>query len=324
MKPARILLLSVAIVAGGLAAFLATRGENPATQVVQTTEIIEEAKLQVLIATDTIGVGQRLSASFVSWQDWPEGAVRPEYITSEIIPDAIEQMEGTVARFEIFAGEPIRETKLVRSDQGYLSAVIQPGMRAVSVAVTAESGAGGYIVPNDRVDIVRTGRANVGSGTQTILANIKVLAIGLRLGEAGASAGNPDPNDPQAQVFEKETVATLELSPGQAETIIGAAANGKLTLVLRSVADFAPSADDGLLQASNQPIRLIRFGVESNVSAVNQQEQMNEEAPIEEEAAPIFSSQQLVPPGVDENTIIEELGPDEQFSEQFDPEVPLS
>lgn len=323
MKPARILLLSVAIVTGGLAAFLATRGGDPVTQVVQTTEVVEEAKLQVLIASDTIGVGQRLTSSLVSWQDWPEGAVRPEYITSKIIPDAIEQMEGTVARFEIFAGEPIRETKLVRSDQGYLSAVIQPGMRAVSVAVTAESGAGGYIVPNDRVDIVRTGRAAIGSGTQTILANIKVLAIGIKLGEAGASAGYPDPEDPQAQIFDKETVATLELSPGQAEIIIGAASGGKLTLVLRSVADFAPSAKDGLLQASNQPIRLIRFGVETNVASVNAEEQVDEEMPTEEQA-PIFATQQLVPPGVDENTIIEDLGPDEQFSEQFDPEVPLS
>ncbi|VAW23169.1 Flp pilus assembly protein RcpC/CpaB, partial [hydrothermal vent metagenome] len=222
-----------------------------------------------------------------------------------------------------FAGEPIRETKLVRSDQGYLSAVIQPGMRAVSVAVTAESGAGGYIVPNDRVDIVRTGRAAIGSGTQTILANIKVLAIGIKLGEAGASAGYPDPEDPQAQIFDKETVATLELSPGQAEIIIGAASGGKLTLVLRSVADFAPSAKDGLLQASNQPIRLIRFGVETNVASVNAEEQVDEEMPTEEQA-PIFATQQLVPPGVDENTIIEDLGPDEQFSEQFDPEVPLS
>ncbi len=157
------------------------------------------------------------------------------------------------------------------------------------------------------------------------MANIKVLAIGIRLGEVGATAGNPDPEDPQSQIFEKETVATLELSPGQAETIIGAAAaaNGKLTLVLRSVADFAPSADDGLLQASNQPIRLIRFGVETNVSAVNTEEQLNEEAPIDEQV-PVFVSQQLVPPGVDENTVIEDLGPDEQFSEEFDPEVPLS
>ena len=267
MKPARILLLLVAIVAGGLAAFLATRGEAPQTQIIQTTQIQQEAKRQVLVATSTIGVGQRLTRNLVSWQDWPDGAVRPEYITSDVIPDAPDQMVGTVARFEIFAGEPIREAKLVRADQGYLSAVIQQGMRAVSVSVSAESGAGGYIVPNDRVDVISTQRTASGSGTRTILSNVKVLAIGKRLGEVGASAGNPDPNDPQAQVFGDQAIATLELSPGQTEIIVGAASGGQLTLVLRSVADFTPSADEGLLQASNQPIRLIRFGVESNTAS---------------------------------------------------------
>lgn len=324
MKPARILLLLVAVVTGGLAAFLATRGEPPQTQLLETTQIVQEVKMQVLIAASTIGVGQRLTTSLVSWQDWPEGAVRPEYITSDIIPDAPEQMVGTVARFEIFAGEPIRESKLVRSDQGYLSAVIQPGMRAVSVGVTAESGAGGYIVPNDRVDIVRTVRGNAGTGTQTILANIKVLAIGTRLGEAGASAGNPDPEDPQAQIFENETIATLELSPTQAETIIGAADGGNLTLVLRSVADFSPSPNDSLLQAANQPIRLIRFGVETNINSAAPAEADAADEQDQTEQSPVFASQQLVPPGIDENSIVEELGPDDEPFEEFDPEVPLS
>jgi len=324
MKPARILLLLVAVVTGGLAAFLATRGEDPVTRIVQPTEIIKEAKLQVLIATSTIGVGQRLTSSLVQWQDWPEGAVRDEYITSKVIPDALEQMEGTVARFEIFAGEPIREAKLVRADQGYLSAVISPGMRAVSVTVSAESGAGGYIVPNDRVDIVRTRRENFGGGTQTILANIKVLAIGLRLGEAGASAGNPDPEDPQAQVFEKETVATLELTPAQAETIIGAGSDGKLTLVLRSVSDFAPSPNDGLLQASNQPIRLIRFGVETNVSAVSAEENSPVEATISQEQVSIFVPGQMAGAGTNENSNGNQPGASGQVQEKAAPEVPLS
>ncbi len=323
MKPARILLIFVAVLTGGLAAFLATRGEDPATQVVQQTpEIVEEAKLQVLVANTAIGVGQRLNSSLVSWQDWPEGAVRPEYITSSIIPDAIEQMDGTVARFEIFAGEPIRQSKLIRSDQGYLSAVISPGMRAVSVPVTAESGAGGYIVPNDRVDVVRTGRGNGGVGTQTILANIKVLAIGVRLGEVGATAGNPDPEDPQAQVFEEETIATLELSPAQAETIIGAGSDGKLTLVLRSVADFAPSPADGQLQAANRPIRLIRFGVETNIASALSAEQSVEELPPSGVQTPIFASQQLVAPATG-SAVSEATGPAGSPSEETAPEVPL-
>lgn len=334
MKPARMMLLIVAVVAGGLAAFLATRGGDPSTQIIQTTLVSQEAKRQVLVATATIGVGQRLTASLVSWQDWPEGAVRPEYITSDVIPDAPIQMEGTVARFEIFVGEPIREAKLVRSDQGYLSAVIQQGMRAVSVGVSVESGAGGYIVPNDRVDVVSTQRTTAGSGTRTILTNVKVLAIGLRLGEAGASAGNPDPTDPQSQVFSDATVATLELSPGQTETIIGAASNGKLTLVLRSVADFAPSADDGLLQASNQPIRLIRFGVETSTAATTIVEPNDPIADTTGDQPSVFvpafegdsgASFPLGDSGTDTQAYSPSPGPDGQLMpEGYDPLIPLS
>lgn len=265
MKPARILLLAVALIAGGLAAFLATRGQGPAPAAVETvTQVREEAKAQVLVASTNIGVGQRLNQNFVEWQDWPEGALRPEYITASTNPDAIELMAGTVARFEIFPGEPIRRAKLVRSDQGYLSAVLPQGMRAVSIGVTAESGAGGFIVPNDRVDVVQTRRASTGSSSQVILANVKVLAIGHRLGEVGATSGMDPNEDPQAQIFNSATLATLELDPAQAETIITASSGGQLSLVLRSVQDFSQPADLSQ-QRSSQAIRLIRFGNETNV-----------------------------------------------------------
>ncbi len=268
MKPARILLLVVAVVAGGLAAFLATRGDEPASVQPQVeAQVVREVARQVLVASANIGVGQRLNETVVEWQDWPEGMLRDEYITSDVFPDADAQMVGTVARFEIFTGEPIRQSKLIRTDQGYLSAVIEQGMRAVSVGVSAESGAGGFIVPNDRVDVVQTYRANNGTATRTILANIRVLAIGQRLGEVGATSGNPDPEDPQAQMFEDQTIATLELDPSQSETIIGAAATGELSLVLRSVADFSPDADEALPRQNAQTIRLIRFGNPSDITS---------------------------------------------------------
>jgi len=268
MKPARILLLAVAVIAGGLAAFLVSRGAAPEPETTQAVaQVRQEPKTRVLVASVNIGMGQRLTDALVEWQDWPEGAVRPEYITYDVVPDAPEQMVGTVARFEIFAGEPIRQAKLVRTSQGYLSAVIAKGMRAVSVGVSAVSGAGGFIVPNDRVDVVSTRRGASNSATRTILANVRVLAIGQRLGEVGAPSGNPDPEDPQSQMFADQTIATLELNPIQSEIIIGAAADGELSLVLRSVADFAPGSDDELPQNNSQPIRLVRFGAASNVIA---------------------------------------------------------
>jgi pilus assembly protein CpaB len=296
MKPARILLLAVAIIAGGLAAFLATRGSAPAPAAVQVqTQVVAEAKRQVLVARTDIGMGQRLTEELVEWQDWPEGALREEYITSTALPDARQQMVGTVARFEIFAGEPIRPAKLVRTSQGYLSAVIDPGMRAVSVSVTTESGAGGFIVPNDRVDVVQTYRGNSGTSSRTILANIRVLAIGQRLGEVGAPSGNPDPNDPQAQMFVDDTVATLELNPGQSESIIGAAATGELSLVLRSVADFFPQGEE-IIPQNAQSIRLIRFGEQSDVTSATPEQSATispasaSATPPPAVVAPLFSS----------------------------------
>lgn len=261
MKPARILLIVVALVAGGMAALLTMRGNNtPAPQAQAEVQVREEPKMRVLVATRAIGLGQRLTEGDVSWQDWPQGAVRGEYITSEMVPDAPRQIAGAVARFEFFPGEPIREAKLVNSEQGYLSAVISEGMRGVSIPVSAASASGGYIVPNDRVDVVLT--RSGADYSETILNNVRVLAIGKRLGEVGSTSDPSNPQEPSSQVFDGTQIAIIELTPAQAEVILNAAlvaeSGGKLALVLRSVIDFARSPGDDI--GSTQAVRLIRYG----------------------------------------------------------------
>ena len=267
MRPSRIVLLLVAILAGGLAAFLATRGDRP-VQVVQGPEtVIQEAKVQILVAAAPIGVGQRLTAQTVAWADWPEGAIRPEYVTIAAMPDAITEMAGAVARFEFFPGEPIREQKLARADQGYLSAVLAKGKRGVSIAVTADSASGGFIVPNDHVDVVLTRAGDTGQISETILHNVKVLAIGNRLGEIGTTGAASDPEDPRAEVFADLAITTLELDPVQAETAINASRAGQLSLALRSIADFTETPGQVQRRASNQAVRVIKYGQETNVMA---------------------------------------------------------
>jgi pilus assembly protein CpaB len=179
------------------------------------------------------------------------------------MPDAVTELAGTVARFEIFPGEPIRDDKLVHSDQGYLSAVLAKGMRGVSIPVSATAGSGGFIVPNDRVDVVLTRSSSAGQLSQVILSNVKVLAIGQRLGEKGTTGAPADPANPRAEMFSDQTIATLELDPAQAETLINAAATGSLSLTLRSVADFNEVA--GTQKSTNQPIKVIRYGQEASV-----------------------------------------------------------
>jgi pilus assembly protein CpaB len=271
MRPARILLLLVALVAGGLAAYLATRNSGSSTIVQKIAAPVEQTKTKVLVAKADIGVGQRLNASDVEWQSWPENDVRPEFITVAKSPDATAKISGAVARFEIFPGEPILNAKLVHSDEGFLSAVLPAGMRGVSVQVSAESGSGGFIIPNDRVDVVVTQAQNGQTTSHVILGDVKVLAIGTRLGQSGTTGATKDASDannPQAQVFTSNTIATLELTPGQADTLINSTATGKISLVLRSVADFGKTAQtaDGAGD-SNHTIKVIRFGRSVDITA---------------------------------------------------------
>lgn len=265
MRMSRILLLVVALIAGGLAAYLATRGSpepiNPGGPT--GPEIIEEARTKVLVATAPIGVGDRLSANNMAWLDWPQTAVREDYIQESVMPEALTDMQGVVARFEMFEGDPIRQQKLIRTDQGYLSAVLEKGMRGVSIPVPADSASGGFIVPNDHVDVILTRGTSDGQQAETILTNVRVLAINTRLGELGTTGAPEDPNNPRAEIFSDVAIATLELDPTQAETVINATQMGKLSLALRSIVDFAPTEDDAIRR--NAPIRVIKYGNEANV-----------------------------------------------------------
>lgn len=266
MRPARIILLLVALLAGGLAAFLATRGggPEPATQV---TQVVASPETKILTAKVAIGVAERLTPDNVEWIPWPESALRPDYVTIAAMPEAATELAGSVARFEFFPGEPIRDVKLVKANQGYLSAVLEQGMRGISIPVASASASGGFIVPNDRVDVILSQDTPGGQMSETILNNVKVLAIGQRLGEVGTTGSAADPENPRAEIFTDGTIATLELTPAQGETLINASSIGSLSLALRSMADFNESPDT--LQSTNQAIRVIKFGTESNVMSGN-------------------------------------------------------
>jgi pilus assembly protein CpaB len=279
MKPARIILLVVALLAGGLAAFLVTRGGRPAPQPETVTQVIQEEKAQILVAKTPIGIGERLNPLTLEWVDWPVGALRDDYVTIAAMPDATAELTGAVARYEFFPGEPIREAKLVRADQGYLSAVLSEGMRGVSVGVSAVSSAGGFVVPNDHVDVILTTQTAAGEQSEVILANVRILAIGKRIGEVGVSGGQSEEDTaagapPRPITFDRSTIATLELDPVQAETLINASTRGQLTLTLRSVVDFGKGTTVAE-RASNQTVRVFRFGQEQAVMAGNSPNTVN-------------------------------------------------
>lgn len=260
LKPANIALLAVALIAGGAAAFLATQPQNGAVTAqiapppVPETVVVAEPMAKVLVARTNIDIGQRLSDRSVEWIDWPKDNLRPEFMTTEAA-DADTGVADAVARFEFVAGEPILETKLTRAAEGFLSAVLEPGTRAVAVSVSAESGSGGFILPNDRVDIVHTVTINERQVSTTILSNIRVIAINSALGKADRDAEGGDGEESKSLTF-ANALATLSLDPRQAELVISATGSGQLSLVLRPTADVAEAQTVDRSQAANEAIRL--------------------------------------------------------------------
>ncbi len=254
MKLFRVLVLAVALVAGGIAAYLALNlgpSRAPAPTVVELAPQIQSQ--DVLVAAADIGQGQKLTAENVRWQRWPDEAMNPAYIQKQAMPDAPEKLQGSVVRSQFIAGEPIREVKLARPESGFLSAILPAGKRAIAVRISAQNTAGGFILPNDRVDVIQTisqqtsPEAPAESVSITLLTNVKVLAIDQTIEEQSG----------EAVVVGK--TATLELDPGQVELITAAETSGTLSLSLRSIADT-----DAVVTAREQrqsgTVRIVRSG----------------------------------------------------------------
>lgn len=249
MNIARIAVLAVALVAGGLA-FMLSRGESPApVKVVQPPS----DTVEVLVAKTDIGVGRSVSPENLAWQAWPTKAAGPLYIKKSARPDAIEKMKGAVARSNFVAGEPIREQKLIMAGgSGFMSAILPAGMRAVSTEISAESGAGGFILPNDYVDVILTREQADQFVSETVLRNVRVLAVDQTIEE----------KDGVKTVVGK--TATLELSPRQAETLALSRRRGPLSLALRSLADAKPTgAEGGDDDGGTGNVNFVRYGITS-------------------------------------------------------------
>ena len=169
---------------------------------------------------------------------------------------ALENLTGMIVRAPFVAGEPIREAKLVNSKgSGFMAAILPSGMRAVATQITPESGVGGFILPNDRVDVIMTPRNRDDKGgertSETILRNIRVLAIDQNVEEKNG----------QKVVVGK--TATLELTPRQAEMLALSRQLGTLSLALRSLVDSKADSSDSNEDpnARRGSVNTVRFGV---------------------------------------------------------------
>jgi pilus assembly protein CpaB len=262
MYTARIVVLTVALGAGGIAAYLA-RGLDvkppPAEPVVQLQTV------DVLVAKSDIGLGQSVSAENLQWQTWPAATASNNFIRRNQRPEATKEISGSIARAPFLAGEPIQEPKLVRANgSGFMAAILPTGMRAISTDISPETGAGGFILPNDRVDVIlskreknpdRNGSADT-VNSEIILTNVRVLAIDQA----------PKEKDGQNNVVGK--TVTLELKPAQAETLARARQSGTLALALRSIADIntVENGSDDRPAKRGERINVVRYGVQSSMT----------------------------------------------------------
>ena len=253
MDRSRIIVLVIAAFAAGGVALLARSllgGGTPATVAAPGPRIVMS---EVLVATSQLTPGSALTPASVRWQDWPSTSVDPSFITHNTAPDISKIVQGAVVRAPMMAGEPLTTSKIVHADTaGFLASQLMPGMRAVSITVSADTGAGGFILPNDRVDVICTitlpESHKIEAGT--ILKDVRVLAVDQ----------TSDSKDTKSVVAR---TATLELSPAQVELVARAKVAGTLSLSLRALGDSesAEAKTASPEESSSQEINILRYGV---------------------------------------------------------------
>ena len=263
MKRARNIVLALAVVAA-LGAALIARAIVSGTPQIQRVETTVGAT-DVLVAATNIGLGDSERSSDFKWQQWPVEGITPGLITKESQADAPAELAGAVARASFIAGEPIKEQKLIKiSEGGVMAAILPAGMRAISTPIREETAAGGFILPNDRVDVILSHKMRVGRKekpvSEAVLRNVRVLAIGQLL----------ENKDGEKVVTGK--TATLELTPRQTEVLALAQSMGEISLSLRSLADATPGQSElttKLGEALSGSVKILKYGVSSRTLGVN-------------------------------------------------------
>lgn len=263
--------IACALVAGVLAKnMLSHRAQQPQAQAVEKTESVD-----VLVATKDFQMGDKLTEG-LAWKAWPKDSVTELMITRDKQADALKEMAVARVRMPIFKDEPLITKKVLQPGAGgFMSANLPKGMRAEAVAISTKTSAGGFILPNDRVDVILTKKStNSVSGvvtvkSETVVSNVKVLAVNQVFKQV--SDGDP-------VTVDKGETATLELTPEQSEVLATVQSTGDLSLVLRSIAE-----NDGKSEAEIQPVLADKYQVTPNKNIIS--EPMIIRAGIESRAA---------------------------------------
>lgn len=268
MDRKKIILLVAALFIAAITAFMARSMFSGASAPKAAASMVKpvETGPKVLVATRALPVGTIITADSFRYQPWPKELIEEAYFTegssapAQAAPPApgdkatppaapeiamsSDELVGTVVRNAITAGQPITRGSLVKpGDRGFLAAALGPGMRAVTVPVSALTGVAGFVFPGDRVDIVLTQNVAGPGGpplkvSETIMRNLRVLATDQRSTNVADAEGNT--------VVRKYKLVTIEATPSLAERITVAQSIGTLSLSLRSLADNAAELEQAL------------------------------------------------------------------------------
>jgi pilus assembly protein CpaB len=257
MNRSRIIILVVAAFAAGIVALLVRSMLGGGTPEVKAAlPPPAPATEQVLVASSNIQPGTALTPDSVHWQTWPKSAVDSSFIVGEGNADIASIVKGTVARAPLQSGEPLTNTKFIHADAaGFMAAQLQPGMRAVSISISTDTGAGGFILPNDRVDVLLTQQISENPrrfGTKSVVSDVRVLAMDQTYTQ----------DKDQKTVLAK--TATLELTPAQADSVARAAASGTIALSLRPLGETETDESAAAAKshaADTGDVTIVRYGV---------------------------------------------------------------
>ena len=202
-----------------VAAFVVAKGFLGGRPDAEVVEINKVPTTEVLVAVKDIQMGEKFGPGTLVWKAWPKDNLSAAMITKETKPGAKEELEAARARVAIYEGETLNDKKIISADKpGFMSAILPKGMRAISVGISEHTGAGGFILPNDRVDVILTRKFDNPPSTdklvvsETVLSNVRVLAINQTFRQETGEDGD------KVTVTEGKT-ATLELDLRQSEVI---------------------------------------------------------------------------------------------------------
>ena len=231
MPARKLVLLLVALLIGGGTVFLARSMMTGAPSGGTATTAATVKTTEVLVASRDLPVGTLIKDADLKWKVWPEESATTGFAVKG--QEDLSAYAGAVVRQSLRADEPIMAGRVVRKgDQGFLSAVLHPGMRAISVAITPVGGVAGFVFPGDRVDVIVTHQISRKTDveqaghkvSETMLVDVRVLALDQKTND---QAGEP----------KIAQTATLEVTPKQAETLALVSQLGTLSLALRSLAN---------------------------------------------------------------------------------------